>query len=199
MKLIFQIIWNIVKNYILKLDAELENLDLQRVANYINDNFEDSNISRIPTDLKRVIRKRDELPKETIELSKAALSVIDEIMEQDLENELRWEGLNYFMDAPEFGDIDLTKRFLQIFSDKKDLVNLMRSELPSKEVRVYIGKENEYDRFHSCSIITSGYGLHGKTVGRFGVIAPTRMNYGNALRTLGCLSERISSKLEEIF
>ncbi|MFQ5951910.1 MAG: heat-inducible transcriptional repressor HrcA, partial [Candidatus Omnitrophota bacterium] len=79
-----------------------------------------------------------------------------------------------------------------------DLVRLMRSELPYRGLRVYIGSENRFDSFRDCSVITSGYELHGRTVGRFGVIGPRRMNYDSALKTLGCLSDLINDKLEEI-
>ena len=186
---------NAVKNYIIKLDRKLDDVRLEHVANYINANYGDFAISRIAADLKQAMRDKDE---DITGLSKVALNVIDSIVEQDLDNDIYWDGLEYFMNEPEFRDLDVTKRFFQIFSDKKDLISLMQSELPFRDLRIYIGKENRCDRFRDCSIITSGYELQGRTIGRFGVIGPKRMNYDNALRTLGCLSDLISEKLEEI-
>ncbi|MGD2279470.1 MAG: heat-inducible transcriptional repressor HrcA [Candidatus Omnitrophota bacterium] len=189
---------NAVKNYIIKLDRKLDDARLEHIANYINANYWDSAVSQIAADLKRTMRDKDEDNKDIIELSKNALNVIDAIIEQDLDNDIYWDGLEYFVNEPEFRDLDVTRRFFQIFSDKKDLISLMQNELPFRDIRIYIGKENECDRFRDCSIITSGYELQGRTIGRFGVIGPKRMDYDNALRTLGCLSDLISEKLEEI-
>jgi heat-inducible transcriptional repressor len=189
---------NAVKNYIVKLDKTLEESTLEKAANYINVNYQDSAVSEISSDLKRVVRSSGKETVENMELAETALDILDNVAEQDLENEIYWDGLDYFMNEPEFSDIDMTRQFFQIFSDKKDLVRLMRKELPFGGIRIYIGKENEFARFRNCSLITSGYELHGRTIGRFGVIGPTRMNYENALRTLGCLSELTSAKLEDI-
>ena len=68
----------------------------------------------------------------------------------------------------------------------------MRKELPSRGLRVYIGEENEFDMLNNYSVITCGYALRGRTVGRIGVIGPTRMDYGHALKTISCLSNLIS-------
>ncbi|MGB2630064.1 MAG: heat-inducible transcriptional repressor HrcA [Candidatus Omnitrophota bacterium] len=188
---------NAVRNYIVKLDRELESSQLERVANYINANYGESVVSDISVDLKRVIRDRSGEEREVMKLAGTALDVIEDLVEQDVENEIYWDGLDYFMNEPEFRDLSLTRRFFQIFSDKKDLVRLMKDELPYRGIRVYIGGENKFDRLRDCSLITSGYELNGRTIGRFGVIGPTRMDYDSALRTLGCLSDLISAKLED--
>ncbi|MGB2601785.1 MAG: heat-inducible transcriptional repressor HrcA [Candidatus Omnitrophota bacterium] len=190
---------NDVKNYIIKLDRELGKTELEKISNYINSNYEMEPISAIYDDLKHVAEgKRENVDKEAFRAVKTALNVIDTIVEENIEDEIYWEGLNYFMDEPEFQDINITRNMLKVFSDKRGLISMMRGELPYEGLRVYIGKENQSRMLKDCSVVTCGYSLRGRTVGRIGVIGPTRMDYDHALRTVSCLSHLISEKLRMI-
>ncbi len=190
---------NAVQNYIVRLDNDLGKPELERITNYVNTNYECLAFSRISDELKRTLRKaREREGQEVVDIARSALSVIDAITEKNIENEIYWQGLDYFMDEPEFRDINFTRRLLQMFSEGKDLIRLMKGELPYRGLKVYIGEENDCEMLRGCSVITSGYALHDRTVGRIGVIGPTRMDYDHALRTVGCLSDLISSKLTEI-
>ena len=182
-----------VKNHIIKLDRELDKSELEKVTNYINDNYEHVPFNLISENIRKM-----ETSGEVSRIAQSALSVIDSITEENIGNDICWEGLNYFMDEPEFRDVKATRRILEMFYQKNDLVRIMRRDLPYTGVRVYIGEENECEMLSDCSIITCGYTLHDRMVGRIGVIGPTRMDYDHALRTVRCLSELISSKLEEI-
>jgi heat-inducible transcriptional repressor len=153
-------------------------------------------ISSIYDDLRRVAQNKQQ--QEAFSAVMTALEVIDTIIEENIEDEMYWEGLNYFMDEPEFRDINITRNMLKIFSDKKELVSMMRGELPYEGLRIYIGKENRSRMLKDCSMITCGYSLRGRPVGRIGVIGPTRMDYDHALRTVSCLSYLISEKLKKI-
>ena len=165
----------------------------------MNSNYERTSISAISDKLKQDIKDGSEgKDKEVIDAAKTALEVVDAIIEEDIENEVYWDGLNYFMDEPEFQDINITRNVLRIFSDRRGLIRMMRSELPYEGVKVYIGGENSLKMLKDCTVITCGYSLRGRTVGRMGVIGPTRMDYDHALRTVRCLSDLISEKLKLI-
>ncbi len=187
---------NAVKNYIISIDKDLEKVDLEKIANFINTNYAETTISSIPAELKDIVGGESE-NKELVSMARSARAIINDIVEQDIENEIYWEGLDYFAEEPEFMDLALTRRMLRIFSNRREISSLMRRELPYRGVRVYIGRENEFDALRECSVITAGYGLHGNTVGRIGVIGPTRMEYDNVLKTVRYLSDLISFKLEE--
>ena len=187
---------NDVKNYIIKLDRELEKTELEKISNYINSNYEMEPISSIYDDLKRAVQAQHEGG--TFSAVRTALEVIDMIIEENIEDEIYWEGLNYFMDEPEFRDVNITRNMLKIFSDKRELISMMKGELPYQGLRIYIGRENKCRMLRECSVITCGYSLRDKTVGRIGVVGPTRMDYDHALRTVSCLSHLISEKLRRI-
>ena len=189
---------NAVKNHIIKLDKDLNKSELERIANYINNHYEHVPFDCISEDIKKSIKEEISSQDDVYEIAHSALEIMDSIIEENIGNDICWEGLNYFMDEPEFQDVNITRRILEMFSGKSELVRIMRRDLPYKGVRVYIGEENDCDMLSDCSIITCGYSLHDRTVGRIGVIGPTRMDYDHALRTVSCLSDLISSKLEEI-
>lgn len=186
---------NAVKNYIVKLDSELRKIELEKITNYINQNYRYISFSLVSEGLRAEIKRENV---ENIDIAKSALKLIDAIIEENIENEIHWEGLDYFINEPEFRDINVTRKIFRLFSDKNGLSNIMRGELPDIGFRVYIGEENTCEILKECSIITCGYSLHGKTIGRIGVVGPTRMDYDHALRTLSCLSDLISRELEGI-
>lgn len=190
---------NAVKNYVIELDRDLDESQLARVSNFVNANYGHKVVSEIYANLGRILSGEREDRKEITDVAEVALRVVDTLIRENLESEIYFEGLNYFADEPEFKDLDLTRRMIGMFSERKEyLVNLLHSELPERGLRVYIGAENDRDMLKSCSLITCGYSLQGRTIGRIGVIGPTRMDYYSALSTVSCLADLISEKLEEI-
>lgn len=190
---------NAVKTHIVKLDRVFKKTELEKTANYINDNYECQAFSHISEELCNILR---DVPgrnsREVLDVADAALTIIDSIIDKNAGNEIYWEGLNYLMDGVEPRDANITRRVLQMFSERKDLIRFMRRELPYGGVNIYIGRENSCEMLSECSVVTCGYALRGRTVGRIGVIGPTRMDYDHALRTISCLSDLVSLKLEEI-
>ncbi|MBU0683313.1 MAG: heat-inducible transcriptional repressor HrcA [Candidatus Omnitrophica bacterium] len=191
---------NDVKNYIIELDKDVSKIELIRVSNYINENYSELSLPRVLAGLRDTVRDMSfyEHNNEFLQSVQNALLVLDSVVEEYDENELYWEGLNYFMDAVNSDNIDVTRNLYQMFSEREGLVKFLRGELPYSGIKVYIGTENKQERLNNCSVITCGYSLRNKTVGRIGVIGPTRMDYGHAMRVVSCLGDLISLKLEEI-
>ena len=190
---------NAVKNHIINLGQEINPSDLEKISNYINSNYEHRPFCDISEGLKRTIAS--EAKDENTEINRiagTALNIVDEVLKENIGNDIYWEGLDNFMDEPEFEDVKLTRRIFQIFSEKKSLVSILKKDLPDNGVKVYIGEEAGDDMLKDCSLITCGYTLRGRNVGRIGVIGPTRMDYDNALVTVKCLADILGAKLEEI-
>jgi len=189
-------ITNVVKNYIIRIDRDIDNINLKQLSNFINRNFANHRIEEISGRLHDdSFLKSKNIP---AGMSGTALDIIDRIIEKDIEEEAYLDGMDNFADQPEFMDPDITRRILSIFSNRDEIIKLMKGELPNKDLRVYIGEENKAEMFRKCSIVTAGYSLCGSTVGRMGIIGPTRMNYYHVLRTLRYLSDVIDLKLEEL-
>jgi heat-inducible transcriptional repressor len=187
---------NAVKNYIFMLEKDIEKTQLKKISNFLSSNYEENKLSVISERLK--VKAPGAGNSQVTKLASSALEIIDKIIEIDIENDVFMEGMNWFAMEPEFRDPNVSKHVLNLISDRKIFGRLMRKELPHRGVNVYIGSENESEILKDCSVITSGYDIQGETVGRFGVVGPTRMDYESILRTIGCLSDVISKKLAEL-
>ena len=189
---------NAVRNYIVKLDRDVENVELKRVANYVNSRYEKCAIQLIYEDFNKMIAGDADTDREIFGVAKVVLKVVDAIIDENIESDVYCEGLNYFAEKNEFKDLAFSGRILHLFSERKELAALLRQELPASGLNVYIGKENLCEDLKECSIITSGYAMRGRIVGRLGVVGPTRMDYFRALHTVSYLSGLVSAKIEEI-
>lgn len=189
---------NAVRNYIIELDREIDQKELERISNFLNSSFEHRLMLDIRQSLKGIISGNREEDREALSMADMALNLVDGIIRDGIENEIYIDGLDFFAEEPEFKDLDTARRMMQVFSRRSELVDLFRGELPDRGLRVYIGGENSSELLKDCSLITCGYSWEGKAVGRIGVIGPRRMDYYNALRTVSCLADIISGKLEEL-
>jgi heat-inducible transcriptional repressor len=190
---------NAVKNFIVKLDRDIDKTELEKISNFVNTNYGQSDFSSISGGLRTLLDDdAQEKGRETVDIARTALSIVDAIIEENIDNEIYLEGLNFFLEQFESRDMDATRNIIQVFSERKGLIRLLKSELPGRGLRAYIGGESGCEMLEGCSIITCGYGVSDKTLGRIGVIGPMRMDYDLAMRTVSCLSGLVSAKLEEI-
>jgi heat-inducible transcriptional repressor len=187
---------NDVKNYIIRINRDIEKAELEKISNYINANCEELNLIDVHARIKELACHGDR--REILEVANSALEIIDMLLDDDAIDKVFYDGIENFAGMVNHADIDVARRMLQMFTDRSVISRLLRDELPYSGVRVYIGKENRSDILKECSIITSGYGYRGKTIGRIGVIGATRMDYDRVMWTVKYLSEVISVKLEEI-
>ncbi|MDD5488157.1 MAG: heat-inducible transcriptional repressor HrcA [Candidatus Omnitrophica bacterium] len=187
---------NDVKNYMIKLDRDIEKAELVKIAEYINNRYEAASMQSIYADLNRLIMAGP--GPELLDHAKASLGVIDNIIEQNIQNEIYWEGLDHLVFGHGEEGINMVRRLLHAFSEKREITRLMMGELPYGGVRIYIGQETSCRDLEDCSFITAGYSLNGSTIGRIGVIGSTRMDYSRAISTVNFLAEQISSKIKEL-
>ena len=68
----------------------------------------------------------------------------------------------------------------------------------TQDINIIIGNENLYSQLKDCSIVTATYSIRGKTIGKIGVIGPTRMDYYKLINTLKLFSINISEIIENL-
>lgn len=190
---------NAVRNYIIRLDREVRSQELQRISNFVNDNYTEQTLAAISAKLEKEIDAPGRSSAgENSNIARSAAEIVKGILSEDMDREIYWEGVDNFMNEPEFSDVNTARRILHMFSEKQTLMRILGKDIDSNEIKVYIGGESGCDMLNDCSLVTCGYFYRGRSLGRFGVLGLTRMDYGRALRTVSCLSELISAKLEEI-
>jgi heat-inducible transcriptional repressor len=71
----------------------------------------------------------------------------------------------------------------------------MMKKATQLEFSVTIGQENEVKELRDLSVVTATYKIGGKSLGSFGVIGPTRMDYAKVISILGYVSQSLNSIL----
>ena len=96
---------------------------------------------------------------------------------------------------PEFARNGSAGQIVEILEEQTLLKNLL-SEAPDQGgPAVFVGLENQYESLRQFGVILSRYGVPGETSGTIGVIGPRRMEYANAIATVGFLSSVMSEMI----
>lgn len=101
------------------------------------------------------------------------------------------DGVNSVFQLPEFSDIQIAKRFLDMMSDKDLIFRVL--EDASEGLIVRIGSENALEELNNLTVIAAPYKFNGQNDGRIGVIGPTRMNYDHVMVTVQYLADTLTN------
>lgn len=93
------------------------------------------------------------------------------------ESDVILEGARWILEAPEFRDIERTRRLLKGLEDQRELAEILRKDLSAEGVKVHIGSENRGTSLTDCAIVAAPYRLGAGVTGTIGVVGPTRLNY----------------------
>lgn len=175
------------------IDKQIESDKLQIISQTIREEIIGKNIKSLGDKfvnyVKREIMQYDDLLDNM-------LKTINTNMEQDMPFSIVLKGTKNIFNYTEFNDIDTVKSFLTLLDNKDELVDLIQSKGVKKDnVNIIIGDKSMGDVLDNCSIITANFEFKGKTVGKFGIIGPKRMDYGKAYS----LMRYITKYLNDIF
>lgn len=98
-------------------------------------------------------------------------------------------------------DFPLTLRpVLEALEEQVVLLRLLDqavSAVTTGQVLVRIGNENEHEGLLSTSVVTSGYGVRGASVGAVGVLGPRRMDYAHTMARVAAVARYVGELIEE--
>ena len=103
-------------------------------------------------------------------------------------------GTQNIIEYPDFMSIEKAKSFISVLQTKEMLYDMMK-KATRLEFSVTIGQENEVKELQDLSVVTATYKVGGKSLGSFGVIGPTRMDYSKVISILGFVSQSLNSIL----
>ena len=106
------------------------------------------------------------------------------------------EGQGALFDRPEFGDAEKIRRYLSAFEEKQKLLELLEQTLLADGVQVFIGSEAALDGVGDISVISSPYRRDGASIGSFGIVGPTRMDYKKYVPLVGFAADVLSDILD---
>lgn len=183
----------LIKNSIYKTDIEVTQEELIKISNFLNEKFKNNTMDKILDNLnldlfKELFGYQDFL--------KGLLIVIQSSIDELISIELYSEGIMNILNFPEYRDIEKAKSFVSFVEDKNLLLNILQKTSMSQGIDILIGQENVHSPIKDISIITATYTIGGKTIGKVGLIGPTRMDYSNLIRTLKIFSSHVSNILD---
>ncbi|NLN14937.1 MAG: heat-inducible transcription repressor HrcA [Tissierellia bacterium] len=184
----------LIKNSIYKTDYGISQDELNMISNYLYHQFKDKTLDDI---LKILNQGRIVLYQFDDDFLKGLLNALTDVIKELITIELYSEGITNILNFPEYKDIEKAKSFLSFIEDKELLINILQNTALSDDIDIIIGQENIYSPIKDISIITATYTVDGKTVGKIGIIGPTRMDYLNLIRILKIFSRHVSNILEK--
>lgn len=185
----------VVKNSIFRLKERIPESQISILSNFLSDKLKGLSVEEIEGEISGEILKEIYEFKNIID---NIIPVINKSME-DIDNiDLYSEGVNKILNFPEYKDLEKAKTFMSFIENKDAVVDLLSNNPLSKDIEIVIGNENIYAPIKDCSLLTATYKLGDKTIGKIGVIGPTRMDYFRVISTLQLFSENITEIINMI-
>lgn len=181
---------DIVKNTIFKPDEKIPTDQLNMISKFLNDKLKGKVFGDI---INNVDYNEINNYKNTIE---KIIPVINNSIDTNETIDVYFDGITKIFNFPEYKDIDKAKSFISFIEDKELLLDVLLEDEFSDEINIIIGNENIYAPIKDCSIITATYTFGGKTIGKIGVIGPTRMDYLKLINTLKLFSTNITEIID---
>lgn len=184
-----------VQNRILHTDKVYSADELQRAANYINDNYAGLDLLKIR---ERLIEDLEETRDCMNQAMHDIIAVAQSAMEGagDPRDQFALAGETNLMDFAELSDIETLRRLFEAFSRKRFMLDLLDRSINAKGVQVFIGDESGYKILDNCSVVTAPYSVGEDTVGVLGVIGPTRMAYDRVVPIVDITARLLGTALK---
>lgn len=184
------------RDAIIRVPDDMRNDDLERISHILTERYYDCRMDQIGD---RIVH---EISGELYERRAFLCSVVEAIerkMETGLPN-VQLSGTTNLLRYPEYSDLNKAKTFLAAVEGRSMLYEMLK-RASKLEFNITIGNENEDEMFKDCSIVTATYQIGEEPLGSFGIIGPTRMNYGKVVSVLEymrrSLSEMLNNELDD--
>lgn len=183
-----------VENRVVVTELDIDDHTLERVNNYLGELVGGRTLREIRDFLaSRLASDRGQYE----QLRAHAQRMVEATVQGDLEQtQVVIEGQGALFDRPEFGDAEKIRGYLSAFEEKQKLLELLEQTLLADGVRVFIGSDAGIDEVRDISVISSSYRRGGSSVGSFGIVGPTRMDYRKYVPLVGFAANLLSDVLD---
>ncbi len=183
-----------VQNRILHTDRNYSADELQRAANFINENYAGVELTDIHSRLvKDLEATRDSMNQAMLDIVSVAQSAMEGASSP--KSGFVVSGETNLMGIAELSDIDKLRRLFDAFSHKRLLIDLLDRSISAKGVQIFIGEESGYQILDDCSVVTAPYRMDDGKIGVLGVIGPTRMAYDRVVPIVEVTARMLGSAL----
>jgi len=183
-----------VENRVVVTGLDVDDHTLERVNNYLAELVGGRTLQSVRDVL--AVRLATEQGQYQL-LRKQAQQMVEATVEGRMERaQVVIEGQGALFDRPEFGDAKKIRRYLNAFEEKQKLLELLEQTLLADGVQVFIGSEAALDEVDDISVISSPYRRDGASIGSFGIVGPTRMDYRKYVPLVGFAADVLSDILD---
>ena len=182
----------LVKNTLLRIDNNLSYDQLNKISNFLNSRIKGHYISDLNKDIEESLIDEMFKFRKTI---KNIIPLVNQSLDSHKTDNLYSDGVTKIFDFPEYSDIDKAKAFISFIENKSSVLDMLLNT-GHDDIEIRIGKENCYDEIKDCSLITATYSFKGKTIGKIGVIGPTRMEYSKVISVVKSLAVVLSEIID---
>ena len=169
--------------------------ELQKAANFINDNYVGNDLmqirERLIGDLERT---RDSMNQAMHDIISVAQSAMEDAASP--EGEFVLTGETNLMDFAELSDIETLRRLFEAFSKKRFMLKLLDKSINASGVQVFIGEESGYQILDDVSVVTAPYRVDADHIGVLAVIGPTRMEYDRVVPIVDITARLLASAMK---
>lgn len=123
------------------------------------------------------------------------LRVIHTMLERSEQESVKVEGITKLLTYPEFFDVGKARSVLEVFEQKRKLINYLTEAMPGKASILMSGDGSELLPPDS-SFVFYPISLDGKTRGAIGVIGPKRMDYKKVIANLEYFVSHITGETD---
>lgn len=184
-----------IENRFLEIPKSMTKEDLDLVSMMINQNLRGLKVDDWQRNILENIFQNLTHQRQVVDCALEMLSSILGIQHTDKKIYLGG-GLN-MLSQPEFKDVTKVKNLLESLEQEEVLAQIMEADDNETGITVKIGAESGIDQVKDCSVIIANYKVKGETVGKVGLIGPTRMDYATAVSMLNTMAMTLEEAYQE--
>jgi len=176
---------NEVQNRVIEARRAWEPGELEQVANYLNAHFAGMPLagirSRLLQELRQAQAEMERLLAHSVELAEQAL--------EPPADDMLVAGQTRLMGVQDLSDLERLRELFELFSSKREILQLLERTQQAPGVRIFIGEETGVVPLAGVSLVTAPYLADGQVLGVLGVIGPKRMAYDRMIPLVQATAE----------
>ena len=183
-----------IKNIVINVNKKFEQPELMNISHSIYNILNNYSLEEIKQQI--FLNNQTTFSQEEEIISLVFKAIFNSFKEEE-EIKLYTSGINNILDFPEFSNIEKAKSIFQTFEEKEILVNIFgnNNNADTNSIQILIGNESCIEPLKDCSIVKTEYKI-ANTIGKIGIIAPTRMDYAKAVSILNEIIKNINDVLK---
>lgn len=180
-----------VKEFLIPIPRDLSSEYLEMISNVLTERVANRTLNEAVVALRSITETDFPVHKELVS---TLVEAVSHSGHADKQKKVVLGGTQNIFNYPEYQDVEKVKGFLKLLEARDSLYDML-TQATDMEFAIRIGRENEIDQLKDMSVVTATYKVGQKTIGSFGVIGPTRMDYQRVMSVLSCVGTIMNDML----